>query len=138
MGAEAQEFKISSAAFLGSLEGSWMACADEVPQCLLITRVSISSSLMTVDFAGHSTRGWICFSFETFTISSDSLLDSKVSADPFVPCGELLAELLNGPLVYSLRFTPGYTYEKYSGGLLFPPSYVPVIMSDDNRLHPLN
>nr|XP_051675706.1 UDP-glucuronosyltransferase 2B16 isoform X3 [Oryctolagus cuniculus] len=61
------------------------------------------------------------------------LQDSRfdvVLADPFAPCGELLAELLNRPLVYSLRFTPGYTYEKYSGGLLFPPSYVPVIMSD--------
>ncbi|NP_001164487.2 UDP-glucuronosyltransferase 2B16 precursor [Oryctolagus cuniculus] len=53
-----------------------------------------------------------------------------VLADPIAPCGELLAELLNRPLVYSVRFTPGYTYEKYSGGLLFPPSYVPVIMSD--------
>ncbi|XP_040822682.1 UDP-glucuronosyltransferase 2B16-like [Ochotona curzoniae] len=52
-----------------------------------------------------------------------------VLADALAPCGELLAELLHIPLVYSLRFTPGYTYEKYSGGLLFPPSYVPVIMS---------
>ncbi|XP_040822605.1 UDP-glucuronosyltransferase 2B16-like isoform X1 [Ochotona curzoniae] len=53
-----------------------------------------------------------------------------VLSDPFAPCGELLAELLHIPLVYSLRFTPGYTYEKYSGGLLFPPSYVPIIGSD--------
>ncbi|XP_004596268.2 UDP-glucuronosyltransferase 2B16-like [Ochotona princeps] len=53
-----------------------------------------------------------------------------VLADTIAPCGELLAELLEIPLVYSVRFTPGYTYEKYSGGLLFPPSYVPVIMSD--------
>ncbi|KAM4854672.1 UDP-glucuronosyltransferase 2B17-like [Thomomys bottae] len=52
-----------------------------------------------------------------------------VIADPFGPCGELLAELLEIPFVYTLRFLPGYTTEKYSGGLLFPPSYVPIIMS---------
>nr|XP_051675270.1 UDP-glucuronosyltransferase 2B16 isoform X1 [Oryctolagus cuniculus] len=52
-----------------------------------------------------------------------------VFADAIAPCGELLAEFLKIPLVYSLRFTPGYTYEKYSGGLLFPPSYVPAITS---------
>ncbi|XP_013373983.1 PREDICTED: UDP-glucuronosyltransferase 2B14-like isoform X2 [Chinchilla lanigera] len=50
-------------------------------------------------------------------------------ADAQFPCGELIAELLKIPFVYTLRFSPGYTYEKYSGGLLFPPSYVPIIMS---------
>ncbi|XP_039075826.1 UDP-glucuronosyltransferase 2B31-like isoform X1 [Hyaena hyaena] len=51
-------------------------------------------------------------------------------ADPVGPCGELIAELLKIPLVYSLRFSPGYAFEKYRGGLPFPPSYVPVIMSE--------
>ncbi|XP_073898173.1 UDP-glucuronosyltransferase 2B31-like [Castor canadensis] len=51
-------------------------------------------------------------------------------ADPIVPCGELLAELLNIPFVYTLRFLPGYTHEKYSGGLPVPPSYVPIVMSE--------
>lgn len=50
-------------------------------------------------------------------------------ADAVFPCGELLAELLEIPFVYTLRYNPGYTYEKYSGGLLFPPSYVPIILS---------
>ncbi|KAM4811856.1 UDP-glucuronosyltransferase 2B31-like isoform X1 [Urocitellus parryii] len=53
-----------------------------------------------------------------------------VLADAIGPCGELLAELLKVPFVYTLRFTPGYKYEKYSGGLTFPPSYVPIIMSE--------
>ncbi|XP_040823453.1 UDP-glucuronosyltransferase 2B13-like isoform X1 [Ochotona curzoniae] len=52
-----------------------------------------------------------------------------VLADAFAPCGELLAELLKTPLVYSLRGFPGYILEKHGGGLLFPPSYVPVMMS---------
>ncbi|XP_040823465.1 UDP-glucuronosyltransferase 2B13-like isoform X1 [Ochotona curzoniae] len=52
-----------------------------------------------------------------------------VLADPFAPCGELLAELLKIPLVYSVRFTPGYTLERQSGGLILPPSYVPIIQS---------
>ncbi|XP_045389046.1 UDP-glucuronosyltransferase 2B4-like [Lemur catta] len=53
-----------------------------------------------------------------------------VLADVISPCGELLAEILKTPLVYSVRFSPGYAYEKHAGGLLFPPSYVPVVMSE--------
>ncbi|XP_012510956.1 PREDICTED: UDP-glucuronosyltransferase 2B17-like [Propithecus coquereli] len=51
-------------------------------------------------------------------------------ADGVGACADLLAEILKTPLVYSLRFSPGYTFEKYSGGLIFPPSYVPVAMSE--------
>ncbi|XP_016079387.1 PREDICTED: UDP-glucuronosyltransferase 2B31-like isoform X2 [Miniopterus natalensis] len=53
-----------------------------------------------------------------------------ILADPFGPCGELLAEVLKIPLVYSLRFTPGSTIEKHIGGLPFPPSYAPVVLSE--------
>ncbi|XP_012864394.1 PREDICTED: UDP-glucuronosyltransferase 2B4-like [Dipodomys ordii] len=53
-----------------------------------------------------------------------------VLADAFIPCGDLLAELLNLPLVYTHRFFPGYTYEKYMGGLPVPPSYVPIIETE--------
>nr|XP_051675707.1 UDP-glucuronosyltransferase 2B13 isoform X2 [Oryctolagus cuniculus] len=52
-----------------------------------------------------------------------------VLADAIIPGAELLAELLKVPFVYSLRFFPGYTMEKYSGGLHVPPSYVPIILS---------
>ncbi|XP_054422792.1 UDP-glucuronosyltransferase 2B31-like [Pteronotus mesoamericanus] len=51
-------------------------------------------------------------------------------ADAIGLCGELLAEILKIPLVYSLRFSPGYKIERYSGGLPLPPSYVPVIFSE--------
>ncbi|XP_012328835.1 UDP-glucuronosyltransferase 2B4 isoform X1 [Aotus nancymaae] len=63
----------------------------------------------------------------------EKLQESKfdvVLADAVIPGGELLAELLNIPFVYSLRFTPGYSIEKHSGGFLFPPSYAPVVMSE--------
>ncbi|KAH0508461.1 UDP-glucuronosyltransferase 2B17 [Microtus ochrogaster] len=50
-------------------------------------------------------------------------------SDAAAPCGELIAELLQIPFLYSLRFTPGYTMEKYSGKFLVPPSYVPMILS---------
>ncbi|KAB1282984.1 UDP-glucuronosyltransferase 2B31 [Camelus dromedarius] len=53
-----------------------------------------------------------------------------VLADAIGPCGELLAEILQIPLVYSLRFSPGFLLEKYGGKLPLPPSYVPVIMSE--------
>ncbi|XP_062054759.1 UDP-glucuronosyltransferase 2B13-like [Lepus europaeus] len=52
-----------------------------------------------------------------------------VLADPVSPGGELLAELLKIPLVYSLRGFAGYILQKHGGGLLLPPSYVPVMMS---------
>ena len=52
-----------------------------------------------------------------------------VLADAVGPCGELLAEVRKVPLVYSLRFSPGYSAEKYSGRLPFPPSYVPAMFS---------
>ncbi|ELV13012.1 UDP-glucuronosyltransferase 2B17 [Tupaia chinensis] len=51
-------------------------------------------------------------------------------ADGVSPCGELVAELLKIPFVYSLHLTPGHTVEKYSGGLPSPPSYVPVGFSE--------
>ncbi|KAK7797482.1 hypothetical protein U0070_021441, partial [Myodes glareolus] len=50
-------------------------------------------------------------------------------SDAIAPCGELIAELLQIPFLYSLRFSPGYTMEKYSGKFLVPPSYVPIILS---------
>ncbi|XP_048220643.1 UDP-glucuronosyltransferase 2B31-like isoform X2 [Perognathus longimembris pacificus] len=53
-----------------------------------------------------------------------------ILADAFIPCGDLLAELLSLPLVYTHRFFWGYTYEKYSGGLPVPPSYVPIIQAE--------
>ncbi|XP_037385555.1 UDP-glucuronosyltransferase 2B31-like isoform X1 [Talpa occidentalis] len=53
-----------------------------------------------------------------------------VLADAIEPCGELLAELLKVPFVYSLRFTPGSQFEKHIGKLPLPPSYVPVVLSE--------
>ncbi|XP_012924951.1 UDP-glucuronosyltransferase 2B17 isoform X2 [Heterocephalus glaber] len=50
-------------------------------------------------------------------------------SDPISPCGELVAELLKIPFVYTLRFSPGFQLEKFAGGLTLPPSYVPVVMS---------
>ena len=53
-----------------------------------------------------------------------------ILADAVGPCGELLAEILKLPLVYSLYFSPGYSVEKNSKRLLFPPSYVPIMFSE--------
>uniref|UniRef100_A0A2R8MEC8 UDP-glucuronosyltransferase n=2 Tax=Callithrix jacchus TaxID=9483 RepID=A0A2R8MEC8_CALJA len=53
-----------------------------------------------------------------------------IFADAMFPCGELLSEIFNIPFVYSLSSTLGYTLEKYGGGFLFPPSYIPVVISE--------
>ncbi|XP_052591910.1 UDP-glucuronosyltransferase 2A3-like [Peromyscus californicus insignis] len=50
--------------------------------------------------------------------------------DPVIPCGELVAEVLQVPFVNTLRFSMGYTIEKYCGQLPIPLSYVPVVMSE--------
>ncbi|KAM5271745.1 LOW QUALITY PROTEIN: UDP-glucuronosyltransferase 2A3-like [Ctenodactylus gundi] len=47
--------------------------------------------------------------------------------DPVTPCGDLVAEMLAVPFVYTLRFFMGNTLEKYCGQLPSPPSYVPVV-----------
>ncbi|XP_004419190.1 PREDICTED: UDP-glucuronosyltransferase 2C1-like [Ceratotherium simum simum] len=46
-------------------------------------------------------------------------------ADPLSFCGELLAELLNIPFVYTFRFSDGNVIERLCGGLPIPSSYVP-------------
>ncbi|KAM9742740.1 UDP-glucuronosyltransferase 2B31-like isoform 2-T2 [Dama dama] len=51
-------------------------------------------------------------------------------ADAVGPCGELLAELLKIPFVYSHYTSPGHIIEKNSARLPFPPSYVPVMFSE--------
>ncbi|XP_021010431.2 UDP-glucuronosyltransferase 2B4-like [Mus caroli] len=70
----------------------------------------------------------VVFNEELMTKLQKSSFD-VILADPFIPCGDLLAEILKIPLVYSLRYSPGSIYEKYSGGLPLPPSYVPAAMS---------
>ncbi|XP_066485299.1 UDP-glucuronosyltransferase 2A2-like [Tiliqua scincoides] len=49
-------------------------------------------------------------------------------ADPLCPCGELLAEKLSLPFVYSYRFSEGNTRERVCGLLPAPPSYVPTAL----------
>ncbi|XP_010209796.1 PREDICTED: UDP-glucuronosyltransferase 2B4-like, partial [Tinamus guttatus] len=49
--------------------------------------------------------------------------------DPLLPGGELFAEKLGIPFVYTFRFSLGNTVERLCGGLPAPPSYVPALMS---------
>ncbi|ELK08683.1 UDP-glucuronosyltransferase 2A3 [Pteropus alecto] len=48
--------------------------------------------------------------------------------DPVMPCGELVAELLEVPFVLTLRISLGGIKEKHCGKIPSPPSYVPVPM----------
>ncbi|XP_031197878.1 UDP-glucuronosyltransferase 2A3 isoform X1 [Mastomys coucha] len=63
----------------------------------------------------------------------NKLRDAKydvVVIDPVIPCGELVAEVLQVPFVNTLRFSMGDYMEKHCGQLPIPISYVPVVMSD--------
>uniref|UniRef100_A0A8C0HFC9 Uncharacterized protein n=1 Tax=Chelonoidis abingdonii TaxID=106734 RepID=A0A8C0HFC9_CHEAB len=46
-------------------------------------------------------------------------------SDPLSPGGELIAEVLEIPFVYTIRFSEGNTAERLCGELPAPPSYVP-------------
>ncbi|NXV50393.1 UD2A2 glucuronosyltransferase, partial [Uria aalge] len=50
-------------------------------------------------------------------------------ADPLAPSGELFAEKLGIPFVYTIRFSIGNTVERLCGTLPAPPSYVPATIS---------
>ncbi|XP_065692756.2 UDP-glucuronosyltransferase 2A1-like isoform X2 [Patagioenas fasciata] len=49
--------------------------------------------------------------------------------DPLVPSGELVAEKLGIPFVYTIRFSMGNTVERHCGTLPAPPSYIPATLS---------
>lgn len=50
-------------------------------------------------------------------------------ADPLFPSGELVAEMLGIPFVYTFRFSMGNTVERLCGTLPAPPSYVPTTLT---------
>ncbi|XP_071402356.1 UDP-glucuronosyltransferase 2A1-like isoform X3 [Centroberyx affinis] len=52
-----------------------------------------------------------------------------VFADPIFAGSDLVAEILDVPLVYTLRFSIAHTWERLCGQLPAPPSYVPGAMS---------
>uniref|UniRef100_A0AAY4BX36 UDP-glucuronosyltransferase n=1 Tax=Denticeps clupeoides TaxID=299321 RepID=A0AAY4BX36_9TELE len=55
-------------------------------------------------------------------------------ADPIFACSELVAEILDIPLVYSLRFSIANVMERLCGQLPAPPSFVPaaIVKMTDN------
>ncbi|XP_009578033.1 PREDICTED: LOW QUALITY PROTEIN: UDP-glucuronosyltransferase 2A1-like [Fulmarus glacialis] len=52
-----------------------------------------------------------------------------VLADPLHPSGELFAEKLGMPFMYTIRFSIGKTVERLCGTLPPPPSYIPATLS---------
>ncbi|XP_066173871.1 UDP-glucuronosyltransferase 2A2-like isoform X3 [Sylvia atricapilla] len=69
-------------------------------------------------------------------VKNDALMDRlKASAfdvllaDPLFPSGELVAEKLGIPFVYTFRFSMGNTVERLCGTLPAPPSYVPTTLT---------
>ncbi|XP_042107415.1 UDP-glucuronosyltransferase 2C1-like isoform X2 [Ovis aries] len=50
-------------------------------------------------------------------------------ADPLSLCGELVAELINIPLIYCLQFSYEKVIERLCAGLLMLPSYIPDVTS---------
>ncbi|XP_063775867.1 UDP-glucuronosyltransferase 2A2-like isoform X1 [Pseudophryne corroboree] len=53
-----------------------------------------------------------------------------VLSDPVLPCGELLAQILQIPFVYTLRFSAGFVFERLCGKAPAPASFVPAATSE--------
>ncbi|XP_035523314.1 UDP-glucuronosyltransferase 2A1-like [Morone saxatilis] len=83
-------------------------------------------------------RDWMRRSIELGTQQCDSILKNEqlmatlrdaafdaVLLDPMVMCGDLVADMLNLPLIISLRFSFGGVLESHCGHAPAPPSYVP-------------
>ncbi|XP_043095430.1 UDP-glucuronosyltransferase 2C1-like [Puntigrus tetrazona] len=50
-------------------------------------------------------------------------------SDPLLPCSDIVAEVLNLPLVYTYRFSIAHVLERMCGQIPAPPSFVPGAMS---------
>ncbi|XP_068089221.1 UDP-glucuronosyltransferase 2A2-like isoform X2 [Hyperolius riggenbachi] len=62
----------------------------------------------------------------------DKLKEEKFDvlvADPLAPCGELVAEIIGVPFVYSFRFSMANVIERYCGQQPMPFSYVPGVIT---------
>ncbi|KAM6986259.1 UDP-glucuronosyltransferase 2B20-like [Aplochiton taeniatus] len=62
---------------------------------------------------------------EEFLNSLREMKFDIVVADPITMCCDLMADVLEVPLVISLRLTLGYSMERHCGHLPAPPSFVP-------------
>ncbi|KAI7813121.1 UDP glucuronosyltransferase 2 family [Triplophysa rosa] len=78
----------------------------------------------------------ICLAYCDGVLKSPGLMEELqrggydvMLADPIFSCSEIVAELLNIPLVYTLRFSIAHTVERMCGQIPAPPSYVPGAMS---------
>ncbi|XP_058632560.1 UDP-glucuronosyltransferase 2A1-like [Onychostoma macrolepis] len=78
----------------------------------------------------------LCFAYCDGTLKSRELMDklqhgkfNVMLSDPIYPCSEALAEKLNIPIVYTLRFSIANTLERMCGQIPAPPSFVPGTMS---------
>ncbi|XP_074130820.1 UDP-glucuronosyltransferase 2B17-like isoform X9 [Sminthopsis crassicaudata] len=103
------------------------------PSATVFVDASNSSRLHAEVFPVRINQEELANFFETFITSwteSRKLSPLEYGAamqDMFFRYSRLLiAEILEIPFIYSLRFSLGNRYEKYCGGLPSPPSYVPV------------
>nr|XP_021332080.1 UDP-glucuronosyltransferase 2B20-like [Danio rerio] len=78
----------------------------------------------------------LCLAYCNGALKSPELMDKLLQekfdvmlADPIFPCSEVLAEKLDIPLVYTLRFSIAHTMERMCGQIPAPLSYVPGAIS---------
>uniref|UniRef100_A0A8C3VQ32 UDP-glucuronosyltransferase n=1 Tax=Catagonus wagneri TaxID=51154 RepID=A0A8C3VQ32_9CETA len=122
---EILQISISRESFMEELNDGLYTLSFELPKLSWWNR-QVELTQMTRDFFLTSKK--ICDSAVTNKELLSRLQAAKFDvcvADPMSFCGELVAELLNIPFVYSLRFSYGNVLERLCAGLPMPSSYVP-------------
>lgn len=122
---EILQISISKESFMEKLIADLYTISFEVPKLSWWNR-QVKMTQMLRDFF-LITRS-ICDSAVTNKELLSRLQAAKFDvciADPLSFCGELVAQLLNIPFVYSFRASYGNTMERLCAGLPMPSSYVP-------------
>ena len=122
---EILQISISKESLFEELNAGLYTLSFEVPKLSWWNR-QVKMAEMTRDFFLTAKR--MCDSAVTNKELLSRLQAAKFDvciADPLSFCGELVAELLNIPFVYSFRFSDGNVFERLCAGLPMPSSYVP-------------
>ena len=126
---EILEIPISKESFMEEFTANLYTLSFELPKVSWWERqVQLTKMLKTFLATIRSICDSVVMNKELLTRLQAAKFDICI-ADPLSFCGELVAELLNIPFIYSFRFSYGNVIERLCAGLPMPSSYVPGTVS---------
>ena len=126
---EILEIPISKESFMEEFTANLYTLSFELPKVSWWERqVQLTKMLKTFLATIRSICDSVVMNKELLTRLQAAKFDICI-ADPLSFCGELVAELLNIPFIYSFRFSYGNVIERLCAGLLMLSSYIPDVTS---------